>query len=412
MKQRALACLILAAVSSACAPIPKPRVLDEVDAIGKSPAAVEAKSHAAPTWARAEKLRLEAHEAAESGPLARAQFLAEEAIAAYHEGANLARLAKATVREQGALAGAEKLAAELVQTEAELERSTADVEALEQRLRAARALKTSGAPDTPERAKERAIAARETVLEGRVLCSAARLLGAGNAQAGAAKDDAVPTSPAALARDLGRAEAALAATESAIATAKSKSNEDPLAEAMKNRADCLSVLSRTRRAESLKANAGATSPAGPRGSEERSADALLSAISAMGAASKAQALAPGRDERGVVVTLRSVFEGETLSASAKSRLEDLDRVAGQHPAFPIAVVVRSDKPIAASEKARWEARAESVASLFKSVDKARRVVFVSGDKFSGTAGQPPRGASAERGGDARVEIVFIAPEAM
>jgi hypothetical protein len=302
MKAPALACLLFAL--SGCAPIPKPRVLDEVDAIGKSPAAAEAKSHAAPTWARAEKLRLEAHEAAESGPLARSQFLAEEAIAAYHEGASLARLAKATVREQGALAETEKLAAELSQTEAELERSTADVEALEQRLRAARALKTSGAADTPERAKERALAARETLTEGRLLCSAARLLGAGNAPApagGAPKDDAAPTSPAALARDLGRAEASLTAVEAALA-AKGKPAEDPLTQAMSARAECLSVLSRTRRAETAKAS---------QAKETRSADALLSAISAMGGAAKqrAQAFSPGRDERGVVVTLRSVFEG-------------------------------------------------------------------------------------------------------
>jgi hypothetical protein len=396
MKPHALALLLVAVAGSACAPIPKPRVLDEVDEIGKSPAAGEAKSHAVPTWARAEKLRLEAHEAAERGPLAHAQFLAEEAIATYHEGANLARLAKATVREQGALSEAEKLAAELMHTEAELERSTADVEALEQRLRAARALKTSAAPDTPEKAKERALVARETLLEGRLLCSAARLLGAGNAPPAAApaKDDAVPTSPAALARDLLRAEAALAATEAAISPGKSKGGDDPLGQAISARAECLSLLSRTRRAETAKHT---------RGSEARSADALLSAISAMGGAVKQRALAfaPGRDERGVVVTLRSVFEGEAIAAGAKSRLEDLDRVAGQHPAFPIAVVVRSDKPIAPSERARWEARAESVASVFKSVDKARRVVFVSGDK-----------PSPERAGDARVEIVFIAPEAM
>ena len=46
----------------------------------------------------------------------------------------------------------------------------------------------------------------------------ARLLGAGNApaQTGAtSKDDAVPTSPAALARDLTRAESSLAASEAA-----------------------------------------------------------------------------------------------------------------------------------------------------------------------------------------------------
>ncbi|MBL8742425.1 MAG: hypothetical protein JNK04_15055 [Myxococcales bacterium] len=76
-------------------------------------------------------------------------------------------------------------------------------------------------------------------------------------------------------------------------------------------------------------------------------------------------------------------------------------MAGQHPAFPLAVVVRSDKPLAGAERARWEARAEAVAGVFKSVDKSRRVVFVSSEK-----------ASPERGGDPRVEIVFIAPEAM
>jgi len=395
-----LACLVIGATALGCAPIPLPRVLDEADAVGKSPAAGEAKSFAAPTWARAEKLRLEAHEAAEVGPLARAQFLAEEAIATYYEGANLARVAKATVREQTALSEAETLDAELKQTDADLARSTADVEALEQRLRAARALKASSGPDTPERAKERRGAAREMLVQGKLLCSAARLLGAGKgspATAGTAKDDAaLPTSPAALARDLARAEAALTASEAALASPKPPSPpDDVLTTSMTARADCLAVLSRTRRVE-----------AGKVSQEARSADGLLAEISAMGVGAKqAASLSPGRDERGVVVTLRSVFDGEGISTAVKSRLEELDRVAGQHPAFPVAVVVHTDKPISPSEKARWEARAETVAAAFKSVDKSRRVVFVAGDAVR-------LDASAERSADARVEIIFIAPEAL
>ena len=77
---------------AACAPIPKPPILDEADRVSQAEAAKAAKASAMPTWALAEKRRLMAHEAAETGLLAHAEFLAEESIATYEEGASLAAL--------------------------------------------------------------------------------------------------------------------------------------------------------------------------------------------------------------------------------------------------------------------------------------------------------------------------------
>ena len=61
-------------------------------------------------------------------------------------------------------------------------------------------------------------------------------------------------------------------------------------------------------------------------------------------------------------------------------------------------------PVPAAEKAKWEERAKAISSAFGSVAEAKRLVLVAGDALPVVSGKNAR--------NARVEIVFVAPEAL
>jgi outer membrane protein OmpA-like peptidoglycan-associated protein len=125
------------------------------------------------------------------------------------------------------------------------------------------------------------------------------------------------------------------------------------------------------------------------------------------AASSGALMAPERDERGVVVVLRELFDGDSLKPGAKERLAELDRVSAANDRFPIAVVLHSDKPLSAAERQKWQARGASIAGALGAVSKTKKLVFVADDA------EPLVGRkSPERALNARVEIVFISPEAL
>ena len=392
MSKRSLVMLLpLIGIATACAAIPPPRVLEEADEIGKSKAVMEAKELAPPAWARAEKRRIEAHEALAKGPQARAQFLGEEAIALYHQAVALARLTKAALREKAAQEDREALEKELRELDAEQARATADVDALEARLRTARAVQRPG-DGSPESERDRREAAKSFVVQGKLLCAAARMLGAAEkgAQGGPISSDD-PTTPANVARDLAKAEATVRDLEQSVADPKKPA---PLEEAAAARAECSGILARARRGLSARVGVG-------------SADALLEELGAMAQTSKGLALEPRRDERGVVAILRSGFEREELSAAAKDRIQELDRVAAAHPAFPIAIVVHTDKALSGPERKSWEQKGAAISRALGSVPDGRKLVVVAEDALPLVA----RGSS-ERANNTRVEIVFVAPQAL
>ncbi len=378
----------------ACAPIPTPRAVEQADEASRSPAALEAKTHAAQTWALAEKRRLEAHAALDSGPPALAQLLAEEAMATYDEGAALARVAKAIRRAEAAEAEAATLEKELASVDGALKTVAADVEGLELRLRVAQGAEPPGSSKSasPEREAARRDAARGMLVQGQLLCGSARLLGAGSASPASPPSDKIPedpSSPAVVSRDLLDAEAKLKELASALEPATGAPKATPIDLATRARAACLSVLTRTRRQ---------TSP-GAAADQASSADALLAELAAM----REKAVVPSRDERGVVVSLRDVFEGEEVGARGRALLEKLDRVAAAHPRFGVAVVVHSDKAVPAKERAKWEARAGKVIAKLSSVAEARKLPLFAADALP---------VSAKNSGNARVEIIFVAPEAL
>jgi hypothetical protein len=82
---RWLALVLPWASTMACAPIPPPAALGEVDGIRVSPASQEAKRYAPSAFAYAEQLRRRAHQALETDDHASAQLLAERANAARGE---------------------------------------------------------------------------------------------------------------------------------------------------------------------------------------------------------------------------------------------------------------------------------------------------------------------------------------
>lgn len=381
----------LTGLLAGCAAIPPPRALEEADRVSQSPAAREVKELASPSWARAEKRRLEAHEALDNGPQARAQFLAEEAIALYSEGVVLARLAKATLREKTHEAEQTGLDAELSGLDAQQSRAAADVDALEAKLRALRTI-TDGGASGPDAEAARRDAARSFLVQAKLLCTAARALREAvpaKPAAGTSADD--PTSDASIKKDLDAAEAAITAAEAGLADPKKPASPDIAASV---RADCSSVLARTRRATADKTAGGAS-------------DSLLDQLSEMAAHAKGLSMSPERDERGVVVVLRDLFDGETLKPAARERLAELDRVAAANARFPVAVVLHSDKPLSSGDKSKWQARSSTLLDAFGSVGKARKVGIVADDAMPLVSR-----SSSERAANARVEIVFIAPEAL
>lgn len=399
-------CVALSALgATACAPIPRPRVLDEADRTSEAPAVVEAKRLASGAWALAEKLRADAHLAADDGQTARAQWLAEESLAAYAEAVDASRKVKGVEREQRALVEIERNERELAELDAEQARLGTEVDALELRLRVARdaeAPAPSGAASGPREAARRE-AARAMRVEARLLCAAARILapkpkaGSSTAPSAAAAPPGAsapedPSAPESIARDLGQAEVWLDELDRALGPELERSVA-PIDLATRARASCLSVLTRARRAGDA---AGAQAGVG---------EQLLGELAAY--ARRAGGLSAQRDERGVVVVLGQVFDRDKLRPEAAARLAELDRVAAAHPSFPLAIVVHTDQPVSARDEAAWQARAERVAEVFASRPAERRLAIVAGNSLPLVDHQ-----ARDRAKNARVEIVFLTPEVL
>lgn len=379
-----LAGMFLGSPLAGCAPIPPPEALVELDQVRRAPAAREASRYAPPAYDRAEQLRAQAQRAYDEGRLAAAQLLAERARVAYTHAATLARLARA----EEALAASEEEAIqaerELSQIDAEHQRVAAAIEALELRLKVLRdaepIVPSRNATGAREQARQEAVAALR--LQARLLCTAAALLGR---EAGAEGEGAAPphqgsggaVSPAAQLRD---AQQQLTALEKLLADPPVAA---PIDQAMRVRAACLRALTVARRA------------AGQAAGTVQSSDALLARLSELGHG------APLRDDRGVIVTLRHVFTGTELNAAGRRTLSDLAKVAGEHPAFPLLLVLHQARPPGAQDRATLEQRA----SVLKRALGRQHVAV----EYAGAA-QPevdPRGKYAPR--NERVEIVFVAP---
>src|SRR5262245_4157535 len=110
---RVVAAALLSVALAACASVPPPAVLSQVDAARQGAAAQEAKLYAHGAYARAEKLRDQAHKAWDAGDHTAAQILGERAIAAYAHALGLARITRADAAGRAAAAQLAKAQSEL-----------------------------------------------------------------------------------------------------------------------------------------------------------------------------------------------------------------------------------------------------------------------------------------------------------
>jgi flagellar motor protein MotB len=373
----AVLCATLAAAAlTACAPLPRPDVLKELERIREGAAVSMAKAYAADAFAHAEKLRALAEAAMQGGDIAGADILGERSIAAYSRAVALARIARAEAEGVAGRAARADAEIELQSIDADLAYATADANAAELRVKVVRdavPIQPSGRAD-PERERARMEAARALTMEGRILCGAAQMLLA----SGAPKDSEAEVATAGTALDA--LEKTLADTSLGAA---------PIDEASRVRAGCLDALTRIRRTQTPVTRAlGA-------------GDALLAEISGSGH------FTPSRDERGVVIPLRNVFgAGSTVTPPAEARIVELGRIAAMHPSFPVAVVVHTDRPVAPRDRALQTSRGEAVIEGLKKAGMASKALLVVAG--SDTPIADPHGPRRSR--NERVEILFVTPE--
>lgn len=363
MRRRAL--VLLAWLLAACASAPRPQVMNDVSSVSRGAQAEEAARLAPQAHARAELLKRQAEEAYGDGDMARAQIVSETALAAYSHAFVLARLARATSELDKARAELARAKIALVDIDEKQKRAGAEADAIELRVRVARdAMPLSpNTPASPEREKARLDAARSLTSQARLLCAATRMLDA---------------SSAGLDADLGK----ISDLEKALSLSPKNA---PIDDAIALRSACLKRLTVVRRPKT-RATAAANV-----------ADALLADLS------KSGELAPFRDDRGVVVTLRGLFAADgKLKPEAAKVLEMLGIVAKAHPDFPVLVVVHSASGRGGDAEKR---RGQSVVDALGRSGAAKVEVQMVG------SAQPvvdPGRTGAERRND-RIEIVFVAP---
>jgi len=338
--------------------------LDDMERARGGPAVAEGAKLAPEPYARAEQERRIALEEHAAGDDVGAVLHAQRAVAAYGHALAVVRLARATTEladAQKSLDDASTAVQGIEGSRAQLEREAAE---LDERVRLSRErlLPASSAPATGEHEAARLVAARALAIEGRLLCGAARLVSAD--AAGLVDADGA----------LGKLEGRLAASP----------RPAPIDEAARVRARCLEVLTRARRAS---------------GDDGGASDALLTELSASGGWD------PGRDERGVVVTLHDAFRGAELARDATSKLKDLGRVAAAHPGFALQVVVHDALPTRPKDDDDTRRAGAAVQALVAGGATAGRIK----PELAGThAPLVDPGDARQRTRNERLDVVFVA----
>lgn len=354
-------CLLLAPVLVGCASLPRPRIMSDVDAASASAQARESKELAPQAHAAAEALRTRAEKAHAEGDNALAQVSSERALAAYSHAFVLARLARAERDLENVTRELGRAKTDLADVDEKHKRVGAEASDLELRIRVAEDAVplAPNAPAGPEREKARLEAARALASQARLLCVAARLV------------DPKKEGVAGELERLVELEKTLAGTPKAT----------PIDAAISARSACLEHLTKARRAVTREAPAAGL------------ADTLLAELG------RAGSYHPFRDDRGVVVTLRGLFDAKgALTAEGRSVLDALAKVAKAHPSFPVLVVLHGK---AGTE----DMRKKSVTDALTAAGVARLEAVSAGT--TQPVVDPARAGSAAR--NDRIELVFVAP---
>jgi hypothetical protein len=343
----------------------------EADSVRQSSAAQTAASLAPEAFAHAEKVRRDAEAAYQAGDISGAQMLAERALAAYQHALVLARIARASETANRATLSLRAAEQSLAQSDGEQRRVSAQADDLELRIKVikdANPIVSVGATDGA-RELARLSAARSLALDARLLCAAARML--------------APDTPSLA--------AAQQAAEDLDKRLSTQPRPAPIEAAMRVRAQCLAVLTAARRP------AGTTSSLGK-------SDQLLSELSAVGG------LAPVRDDRGVVVTLRKIFAANQLSKEGRAQIEALGRVAQAHADFPVQVVVHaagSRSGAGSTKELPDRQRGETIAKVLADAGATSDRILVEAAGTAHPAIDPLISNDPAR--NERVEIIFVDP---
>ena len=336
--------------------------MHQVDSARVSAAVREAAIGAPQAYAEAELRRTQAEAAFADNDQPSAQILSEQALAAYARATVQARLVRAQATladEQNRLLRATQLQADL---DAQQQRFLLEAETLETRLKVARDAEPLpvSAPASAEREQARLAAVKALLSQAKLLCLSARLL--------EPRREGVPP----LLGKLGEL------------TAKLTAPPAPIDDAFAVRSGCLKELTLARRPATQKEPAAGVT------------DALLAELSASN-------LLPFRDDRGVVVTLRTLFNTkDQLSSEAQSTLDSLGKVAKAHPEFPVLAVVHVAR---GNASAHDSAQASTVADALRKAGAPRVETDTAGSAQPVLDPEKP-GAGLR---NARVEVVFVAP---
>jgi flagellar motor protein MotB len=342
--------------------IANPR-LAEVDRVRETPAAKEAAALAPQAYARAEAERAEAKKAQSGGDQVAALLYADRGVAAYGHAFVLARLARATRENDDAQAALAIAAQQTRDLAASRQQTDAEGDQLEKTLavtREAQPTLASGPVDA-KREAARLVAARALVAEARLLCGAARLVSS-------------------EAPGLADTEKEAADLDAQI---EAKPHPAPIDAAARVRAKCLEKLTAARRTSA----------------KVTGSDELLAEVSARGG------LAPSRDERGVVVPLRDIFDGAGMAKKAEPLVAELGRIAAAHPDVGVQVVVHD---ATAPSKSDAEGDAKRADVVVRALVAAGAVAErVRGETAGARAPIVDPTDAAHRAMNARVDVVFV-----
>lgn len=349
-----------------CATNPPPASVERAEAASESPAMAEARLRVPEAVGRADQLRSEARTLLEAGNKPESALVAEQAEVAYRMALVLAERTTAETRRKSAEEEVRKAERELAELEAEQQRLTADADAFERKALVLANLETPS--DVEKMSVERQIARRKAALEltseARALCLVAKVLDGGNER-------------------LSSLDAETTKLWDELAVGANQKDVYPRATRLRN--DCLTVLTAIRRPETQKAP------------EEGRPDRLLRALSETG-----QFFAL-RDDRGIVVTLRSNELGDrAFSPETVERLGLLANVAKEHRDFPLLVVAHGAKK-GDDKAARRDL--ERVRTALLEAGAPRVETLLAG--YAEPVVSPKLPGSEAR--NARVEIVFMAP---
>lgn len=339
----------------------------------------DAQTLAPQAFAEADQALRAAKEAERAGDHVAAELHAERAVAAYQHAIAVARLTRAAEEEAQAKEALSHAVEQSQRFAAARKAAEREADDLEKQLKVAREAEqpSSSGPADPARERARLVAARSLAVQARLLCSAARLVS--------------PQAPG-----LAEAEAAAAELEKKLSASPKPA---PIDAAGRTRAACLAVLTKARRG-----GAPDTDPA----------DALLGELSRSvdPKATRTTDLAPARDERGVVVTLRALFadgkgsdKAVKLSPEGERALQDLGRIAAAHPAFAVQIVIHDAAPPSSADIARDGKRGEVIVKALTDAGASASKTKVEQAGAHAPVFDPADAKRREK--NARVEIVFV-----